>query len=60
VPVLAEVKNSLGPRSGRDGFVCVCAAVCKLLSSAYRAGVIVGAIEVEVDIADAESTRYDL
>jgi hypothetical protein len=53
-PDLAEVKDSLGPRSGRDGFVCD--NVRRLL--AYRAGVIVGAIDVEtveVDIVDADS-----
>lgn len=56
VPVFAEVKNSLGPRGGGVGSVC--AKVRRLL--AYRSGVIVGAIEVEVDIVDAESRRYDL
>jgi hypothetical protein len=53
-PVLAEVKSSLGPRSGRDGFVCE--NVRRLL--VYRAGVMVGAIDVEVveaDIVDADS-----
>jgi len=58
-PVLAEVKNSLGPRSGRGGIDCD--NVSRLL--AYRAGVIVGAMEVEaveVDIIDADSERYGL
>ena len=44
----------MGPRSGRDGTVCD--DVCRLL--AYRAGVMVGAIDVEaveVDIVDADS-----
>jgi hypothetical protein len=44
----------LGPRSGRDGFVCD--NVRGLL--AYRAGVMVGAIDVEtveVDIVEADS-----
>jgi hypothetical protein len=53
-PVLAEVKSSLGPRSGRDGFVC--GNVRRLF--AYRAGVMVGAIDVEAveaDIVDADS-----
>ena len=55
VPVLAEVKNSsLGPRGGQNGSVC--ANVCRLL--VYRPCVIVGAIKVEVDIADAKSRRY--
>jgi hypothetical protein len=46
----------LGLRAGRAAFAC--ANVCRSL--AYRSGVIVGAIEVEVDIADAESRRYSL
>jgi hypothetical protein len=53
-PVLVEVRNSLGPRSERDGFVCD--HVRGLL--AYRAGVMEGAIDVqtvEVDIVDADS-----
>jgi hypothetical protein len=44
----------LGPRSGRDGFICD--NVRRLL--AYRAGVMVGAIDieaVEVDIVEADS-----
>jgi hypothetical protein len=52
--VSAEVNDSLGPRSGRDGFVCD--NVPRLLT--YRAGVMVGAIEVEavqVDIVDTDS-----
>ena len=55
-PVLAEVKNSLGPRDGRGGFVC--ANSCRLY--AYRSCVIVSAIEVQVDIADAKSWQYGL
>jgi hypothetical protein len=50
---LAEVKNSWGPRSGREGFVCD--NVRTLL--VYRAGVMVGAIDVEaveLDIIDAD------
>ena len=35
-----------------------CAIVCRSL--AYRSGVGVGAIDVKVDIADAESRRYSL
>jgi hypothetical protein len=54
--VLAEVKNSLGPGGRRGGFVC--ANTCRLF--AYRSGVIVGAIEVQVDIANAKSRRYGL
>jgi len=57
-PALAGVKNSLGPRSGRDGFVCD--NVRRLL--AYRAGVMEGEIDfeiVEVDIVDADE-GYDL
>jgi hypothetical protein len=53
-PLLAEVKNTLGPRSGRDGFVCE--NVRRSLAS--RAGVMVGAVDVEaveVDIVDADS-----
>jgi hypothetical protein len=53
-PVLAEVKKTLGPRSGRDGFVYD--NVCRLL--AYRARVMVGAIDVEtveVEIVDADN-----
>ena len=49
---LDGVKNSLGPRSGRDGSVCD--NVRRLL--AYRAGVMEGEIDfeiVEVDIIDA-------
>jgi hypothetical protein len=52
-PVLAEVKNNLSPRSGRDGFVYNNAG--RLL--AYRA-VMVGAIDVEVvevGIVDADN-----
>ena len=51
---MAEVKNSFGPRGGRDGFVCD--HVRRLL--AYRTGVMVGAIDVEaveLDIVDADS-----
>jgi hypothetical protein len=51
---LAEVKNTLGPRSGRDGFVCD--NVPRLL--AYHAGVMAGAIDVgavEVEIVDADN-----
>jgi hypothetical protein len=47
--------NRFGPRGGRGAFAC--ANVCRLL--AYRSGVIVGAIEVEVDIAEAESRLSD-
>lgn len=53
-PVLAKVKNTFGPRSGRDGFVCDDVR----RSFAYHAGVMVGAIDaeaVEVDIVDADS-----
>ena len=49
-------KNSLGPRAGRAAFAY--ANVCRSL--AHRSGVIVGAIDVEVNIADAESRRYGL
>jgi hypothetical protein len=55
-PVLAEVKNILGPRSGQDGFVCN--NVRRLW--AFRAGVMVGAIDaeaVEVDIIDADNAE---
>jgi len=41
--VLAQVKNSLGRRSGRDGFVCD--NVRRLLTC--RARVMAGAIDVE-------------
>ena len=47
-------ENSLGPCAGRAAFAC--ANVCRSL--AHRSGVIVGAVDVEVDIADAESRRY--
>jgi hypothetical protein len=53
---LAEVKNNLGPRAGRAAFAC--ANIYRSL--AYRSGVIVDAIDVEVDIADAESRRYGM
>ena len=49
-------KNSFGPRARRAAFAC--ANVCRSL--AYRSGVIVGAIDVKVDIADAESRQYSL
>jgi hypothetical protein len=52
--VLAEVKDSFGPRSGREGFVCD--KVRRLL--ACCAGVMVGTLDVEavwVDIVDADS-----
>jgi hypothetical protein len=45
-PILAEVKNTLDPRSGRDGFVCD--NVSRLLAYPNRAGVIVA------DIVDAD------
>jgi hypothetical protein len=51
---LAEVEDTLGLRSGRDGFIGD--NVRKLL--ACRAGAMVGEIDVEaveVDIADADS-----
>jgi len=48
-PVLAEVKNSFGPRGGRR---CIVRAV------AYRAGVIVGA--EDVDSIDVERERRAL
>jgi hypothetical protein len=53
-PVLNGVNITLGPRSGRDGFVCDNGH--GLL--AYREGVMVGAIDVEVvevDIVDVDS-----
>ena len=50
-PVLADVKNTLGPRIGRDGFVCD--NVRRLFT--YREGVMVGAIDAEaVEVADSE------
>jgi hypothetical protein len=52
-PILAEVKNTLGLLSRWDGFVCD--NVRRLL--VYRAGVMVGAIDVEaveVDIVDTD------
>ena len=56
-PVLAEVNDNLGPRSGRGGLVCD--NLPRLF--AYRAGVMVGAIDVDaVDIVDADSEWYDL
>jgi hypothetical protein len=58
-PVLNGVNITLGPRSGRDDFVCDNGH--GLL--AYREGVMVGAIDVEVvevDIVDVDSEWYDL
>lgn len=47
-----EVKNTLGPRSGRDGFVC---------DNVHRlfAGVTVGAIDIEV-VEVTVDDAYDL
>jgi hypothetical protein len=50
VPVLAEVKNNLGPRGGRGGVACARACL-----DAYRAGVMVGADEV--DMVEVERER---
>jgi len=52
---LADVKNNLGPRGGRDGTVRGAEGRAVV---AYRAGVIVRA--VDVDIVEVESERYDL
>ena len=54
MPVLAEVNNGLGPRRGRDSFVCD--NVRRLLT--FHAGVMAGEINievVEVDIANTDS-----
>ncbi|KAH9959502.1 hypothetical protein BGW80DRAFT_1256467 [Lactifluus volemus] len=48
--VRSEVKNNLGPRGGRGGM-----ARARACAVAYRAGVIVGA--VDMDIVDDESER---
>jgi hypothetical protein len=51
---LADVKNNFGPRGGRGGVVLF----AKWCAAAYRAGVIVGT--VDVDIVDVASEQYDL
>lgn len=53
-PILAEVIDGLGPRSGRHSFICD--SVHRLL--ALRTGVMTGEIDVEaveVGIVDADS-----